>query len=140
MRKSRLAEQCVRPILTSINGNGAVGSLQIRLAPPERGTRFSAGGVADEWAYQLTCGRLKLFASGASCRNRLAATTFEHHLRLRRPPADSIDFDPLRNRSVLKDATVGKCFCLLRGRLAQLVRAPALQAGGPRFEPATAHH
>src|SRR5260370_39963572 len=26
------------------------------------------------------------------------------------------------------------------GRLAQLVRAPALQAGGPRFEPATAHH
>jgi hypothetical protein len=25
------------------------------------------------------------------------------------------------------------------GRLAQLVRAPALQAGGPRFEPATAH-
>lgn len=28
---------------------------------------------------------------------------------------------------------------LFRGRLAQLVRAPALQAGGPRFEPATAH-
>src|SRR5207248_2964575 len=27
-----------------------------------------------------------------------------------------------------------------RGRLAQLVRAPALQAGGPRFEPGTAHH
>ena len=27
-----------------------------------------------------------------------------------------------------------------QGRLAQLVRAPALQAGGPRFEPATAHH
>ena len=26
-----------------------------------------------------------------------------------------------------------------RGRLAQLVRAPALQAGGPRFEPGTAH-
>ena len=26
------------------------------------------------------------------------------------------------------------------GRLAQPVRAPALQAGGPRFEPATAHH
>jgi hypothetical protein len=26
------------------------------------------------------------------------------------------------------------------GRLAQLVRAPALQAGGPRFEPAIAHH
>jgi hypothetical protein len=26
------------------------------------------------------------------------------------------------------------------GRLAQLVRAPALQAGGPRFEPASAHH
>src|SRR5580658_10804316 len=26
------------------------------------------------------------------------------------------------------------------GRLAQSVRAPALQAGGPRFEPATAHH
>src|ERR1700733_11130806 len=26
------------------------------------------------------------------------------------------------------------------GRLAQLVRAPALQAGGPRFDPATAHH
>src|SRR5258708_3072466 len=25
------------------------------------------------------------------------------------------------------------------GRLAQLVRAPALQAGGPRFESATAH-
>ena len=25
------------------------------------------------------------------------------------------------------------------GRLAQLVRAPALQAGGPRFEPGTAH-
>src|SRR5580700_3455794 len=25
------------------------------------------------------------------------------------------------------------------GRLAQSVRAPALQAGGPRFEPATAH-
>ena len=28
----------------------------------------------------------------------------------------------------------------LRGRLAQLVRAPALQAGGRRFEPCTAHH
>jgi hypothetical protein len=28
---------------------------------------------------------------------------------------------------------------LNHGRLAQLVRAPALQAGGPRFEPATAH-
>src|SRR5246127_2828321 len=27
-----------------------------------------------------------------------------------------------------------------RGRLAQLVRAPALQAGGRRFEPCTAHH
>src|SRR5471030_2763597 len=27
-----------------------------------------------------------------------------------------------------------------QGRLAQLVRAPALQAGGPRFEPASAHH
>src|SRR5947209_1002664 len=26
------------------------------------------------------------------------------------------------------------------GRLAQLVRAPALQAGGPRFESVTAHH
>src|SRR6266545_4982126 len=26
------------------------------------------------------------------------------------------------------------------GRLAQLVRAPALQAGGPQFEPGTAHH
>ena len=26
------------------------------------------------------------------------------------------------------------------GRLAQLVRAPALQAGGRRFEPCTAHH
>jgi hypothetical protein len=26
-----------------------------------------------------------------------------------------------------------------RGRLAQLVRAPALQAGGRRFEPCTAH-
>src|SRR6202022_2214171 len=26
------------------------------------------------------------------------------------------------------------------GRLAQLVRAPALQAGGPRFEPVPAHH
>ena len=26
------------------------------------------------------------------------------------------------------------------GRLAQPVRAPALQAGGPQFEPATAHH
>ena len=29
---------------------------------------------------------------------------------------------------------------LRHGRLAQPVRAPALQAGGPRFEPATAHH
>ena len=28
----------------------------------------------------------------------------------------------------------------LRGRLAQLVRAPVLQAGGRRFEPCTAHH
>ncbi len=28
----------------------------------------------------------------------------------------------------------------LVGRLAQLVRAPALQAGGRRFEPCTAHH
>src|SRR5258708_13145040 len=28
----------------------------------------------------------------------------------------------------------------LRGRLAQLVRAPALQAGSPRFESVTAHH
>jgi hypothetical protein len=26
------------------------------------------------------------------------------------------------------------------GRLAQMVRAPALQAGGPWFDPATAHH
>ena len=26
------------------------------------------------------------------------------------------------------------------GRLAQPVRAPALQAGGPQFEPGTAHH
>ncbi len=38
-----------------------------------------------------------------------------------------------------------ECICKLfydytYGRLAQLVRAPALQAGGPRFEPATAHH
>src|SRR6266496_6122038 len=34
--------------------------------------------------------------------------------------------------------------CLLydesAGRLAQMVRAPALQAGGRRFEPCTAHH
>src|SRR5271157_6228043 len=30
--------------------------------------------------------------------------------------------------------------CEQRGRLAQLVRAPALQAGGRRFEPCTAHH
>src|SRR5579883_576777 len=30
--------------------------------------------------------------------------------------------------------------CDLVGRLAQPVRAPALQAGGPQFEPATAHH
>src|SRR5580700_2540464 len=29
---------------------------------------------------------------------------------------------------------------LRRGRLAQLVRAPALQAGGRRFESCTAHH
>ena len=33
----------------------------------------------------------------------------------------------------------GKCHRLWTGRLAQPVRAPALQAGGPRFEPATAH-
>ena len=26
------------------------------------------------------------------------------------------------------------------GRLAQPVRAPALQAGGPQFDPVTAHH
>ena len=31
-------------------------------------------------------------------------------------------------------STINRC-----GRLAQLVRAPALQAGGPRFEPGTAH-
>ena len=30
--------------------------------------------------------------------------------------------------------------CEQKGRLAQLVRAPALQAGGRRFEPCTAHH
>src|SRR5260370_18840147 len=35
-------------------------------------------------------------------------------------------------RSFLYDESVG--------RLAQLVRAPALQAGGRRFEPCTAHH
>jgi hypothetical protein len=29
---------------------------------------------------------------------------------------------------------------IMHGRLAQLVRAPALQAGGRRFEPCTAHH
>jgi hypothetical protein len=29
---------------------------------------------------------------------------------------------------------------ILKGRLAQLVRAPALQAGGRRFESCTAHH
>jgi hypothetical protein len=28
----------------------------------------------------------------------------------------------------------------LIGRLAQLVRAPRLHRGGPRFEPVTAHH
>ena len=32
------------------------------------------------------------------------------------------------------------CLELQRGRLAQLVRAPALQAGGRRFESCTAHH
>jgi hypothetical protein len=33
-----------------------------------------------------------------------------------------------------------RCIVAARGRLAQLVRAPALQAGGRRFEPCTAHH
>src|SRR5712675_2441346 len=32
------------------------------------------------------------------------------------------------------------CTMNCSGRLAQLVRAPALQAGGRRFEPCTAHH
>ena len=41
------------------------------------------------------------------------------------------------DHSTRKPAIEWKC---PRGRLAQLVRAPALQAGGPRFEPATAHH
>src|SRR5579862_9178117 len=33
-----------------------------------------------------------------------------------------------------------QCHSRQSGRLAQLVRAPALQAGGRRFEPCTAHH
>ena len=38
-------------------------------------------------------------------------------------------------------ATPGMCrYLLLPGRLAQLVRAPALQAGGRWFEPGIAHH
>ena len=41
--------------------------------------------------------------------------------------------NPLTLRAA--SCTMGCC-----GRLAQLVRAPALQAGGRRFEPCTAHH
>ena len=45
----------------------------------------------------------------------------------------------------LKRAVSGAHYALqtaqaFRGRLAQLVRAPALQAGGRRFESCTAHH
>ena len=42
---------------------------------------------------------------------------------------------------VVKDPVARRFYALRRptGRLAQLVRAPALQAGGPRFEPGTAH-
>ena len=51
---------------------------------------------------------------------------------LRRPPAPVLERHPARTRGVtpLRSA---------RGRLAQLVRAPALQAGGRAFEPRTAH-
>src|SRR5579859_3380653 len=41
---------------------------------------------------------------------------------------------------VASQGVIFACKPLISGRLAQLVRAPALQAGGPRFESATAHH
>jgi hypothetical protein len=40
----------------------------------------------------------------------------------------------------VREASCTMNCCEQRGRLAQLVRAPALQAGGRRFEPCTAHH
>jgi hypothetical protein len=42
----------------------------------------------------------------------------------------------------LNSLTLRTASCTMNrnGRLAQLVRAPALQAGGRRFEPCTAHH
>ncbi len=50
------------------------------------------------------------------------------------PPSRDIRRSP-RPRSAIAAA-----ICRQRGRLAQLVRAPALQAGGRWFEPGIAHH
>src|ERR1700676_211000 len=59
-----------------------------------------------------------------------------------------LDVAPRRNSHTTRFLRCGNaltlraasCTMISSGRLAQLVRAPALQAGGRRFEPCTAHH
>ena len=46
---------------------------------------------------------------------------------------DKLIFNCYYNKAFVK-------MCLTRGGLAQLARAPALQAGGHRFEPDILHH
>ncbi len=69
--------------------------------------------------------------AGRKIRNQVAHTGLRCAIRFQQ-------FAPIALTPVAGSCRIKKCE--QQGRLAQLVRAPALQAGGRRFEPCTAHH
>ncbi len=75
-------------------------------------------------------------------RTKAEAQSQEPKAKSQRPPhgltrRDASSILTLSSRAALYQRHIA---CPLCGRLAQLVRAPALQAGGRRFESCTAHH
>ena len=124
-------------------------------------TRLSAGGVADEWVTQmLRQGDAQVFKKDSQMKLQMKREALEKLNRRASEMASATG--NVRARSwfnerisarfahgrgqkqgvgveiKLESAVLSMLFGL--GRLAQLVRAPALQAGGRRFESCTAHH
>jgi hypothetical protein len=83
------------------------------------------------------------FVHRSAIPGRIGCPRVNHHTY---PAKDSVEGEEFLFSGEASDELTGAGdFCRIGkseqdGRLAQLVRAPALQAGGRRFEPCTAHH
>jgi Phage integrase family len=116
------------------------------------GTRLSAGGVSDEWVTQmLRQGDAKVFKkySRMKLQMRREALGKLDRLASERNSVTVFGTDNgfchgWRQNEVLRTrrqrVTIVESRSPRNGRLAQPVRAPALQAGGRWFDPVTAHH